>query len=149
MASPCRSAASAIQVDETSIGNGGGQMVAARTPTSFALVLVVVLGLAACGKPASTPAESSRPAPAAHDAHAGPPQSLADWARGATLFDGLGTFHRTVTTSAAEAQQYFDQGMRLMWAFNHDEATRAFARAAEIDSTCALCYWGVALTVGP
>ena len=125
-------------------------MVAARTPTPFALVLVIVLGLAACSKPASTPAESSRaPVPAAHDAHGGPPQSLADWARGATLFDGLGTYHRTVTTSAAEAQHYFDQGMRLMWAFNHDEATRAFARAAEIDSACALCYWGVALTVGP
>lgn len=77
------------------------------------------------------------------------PASLADWARGARLFEGLGSFHRPVTTSSPEAQQYFDQGMRLLWAFNHDESTRSFARAAELDPACAACYWGVALTVGP
>ena len=89
-------------------------------------------------------------APAA-DSH--PPQrvpaSVADWARGARLFEGLGDFHRAVTSSSALAQQYFDQGMRLLWAFNHDESTRSFARAAELDPACAACYWGVALTVGP
>jgi tetratricopeptide (TPR) repeat protein len=77
------------------------------------------------------------------------PASIADWARGARRFEGLGTFHRAVTTSSPEAQQYFDQGMRFLWAFNHDEATRSFARAAELDPKCAACYWGVALTVGP
>jgi hypothetical protein len=66
--------------------------VAARTPTSFAIVLVVVLGLAACGKPASTLPNRLAPAPAAHDAHAGPPRSLADWARGATLAMGSKRF---------------------------------------------------------
>ena len=39
--------------------------------------------------------------------------------------------------------------MRLLWSFNHDEFTRSFAKAAEIDPDCAMCYWGVALTVGP
>ena len=39
--------------------------------------------------------------------------------------------------------------MRLLWAFNHDESTRSFAKAAELDPRCAICYWGVALTVGP
>jgi tetratricopeptide (TPR) repeat protein len=87
-------------------------------------------------------------APGAHD-HGGPPATLAGWARGARLFEHLGTFHRPVTTSSAEAQQYFDQGMRLLWAFNHDESTRSFAQAAVLDPACALCYWGVALTVGP
>ncbi|MFL6605849.1 MAG: hypothetical protein ACJ8R9_31610 [Steroidobacteraceae bacterium] len=77
------------------------------------------------------------------------PVSLNDWARGAQLFDGLGTFHRKIPTSSAEAQQYFDQGMRLMWAFNHDESSRSFARAAQLDPDCAICLWGVALTVGP
>ncbi len=77
------------------------------------------------------------------------PATLADWAHGAQLFDGLGDFHRAITTSVPAAQQYFDQGMRLMWAFNHDEATRSFARAAELDPGCAACYWGVSLTVGP
>ena len=39
--------------------------------------------------------------------------------------------------------------MRFIWAFNHDEATRSFAKAAQIDPSCASCYWGVALTLGP
>jgi tetratricopeptide (TPR) repeat protein len=78
-----------------------------------------------------------------------PPQTLAEWAKGARLYDGLGSFHRAVTTSSPEAQRYFDQGMRFIWAFNHDEATRSFAKAAEIDPGCASCWWGVALTLGP
>jgi tetratricopeptide (TPR) repeat protein len=77
------------------------------------------------------------------------PASLADWARGAQIFDGLGSYHRKISSTSAEAQQYFDQGMRLMWAFNHDEASRSFARAAQLDPQCAICLWGVALTVGP
>jgi tetratricopeptide (TPR) repeat protein len=84
-----------------------------------------------------------------HDAMPGPPQTLADWSKGARLYDGLGGFHRAVTTSSPEAQRYFDQGMRFIWAFNHDEATRSFARAAELDPGCASCWWGVALTLGP
>ena len=77
------------------------------------------------------------------------PDTLAAWAKGAQLFDGLGTFHRKVTTRSALAQRYFDQGMRFIWAFNHDEATRSFAKAAQIDPRCGSCYWGVALTLGP
>ncbi len=82
-------------------------------------------------------------------AMAGAPAGLAQWSQGARLFDNLGSFHRAVTTSSPLAQQYFDQGMRLLWAFNHDEATRSFAQAARLDPACASCYWGVALTVGP
>ena len=89
--------------------------------------------------------------PPAAAAHAMPalPATVAEWAQGARLFDGLGGFHRNVTTSSAPAQQYFDQGMRFLWAFNHDEATRSFAKAAALDPECAACFWGVALTVGP
>lgn len=85
------------------------------------------------------------------DTHGMPaiPATLADWAQGARLFEGLGDFHRRVTTSSPLAQQYFDQGMRFLWAFNHDEATRSFAKAAQLDPACAACYWGVALTIGP
>jgi tetratricopeptide (TPR) repeat protein len=79
----------------------------------------------------------------------GVPVTLAQWAEGAQSFDGLGNFHRAVTTNSKEAQAYFDQGMRLLWAFNHDESSRSFAKAAEIDPGCAMCFWGVALTVGP
>jgi tetratricopeptide (TPR) repeat protein len=84
-----------------------------------------------------------------HHAATGIPASLAEWAQGARLYEGLGGFHRPVTTSSPVAQQYFDQGMRFLWAFNHDESTRSFARAAVLDPACAACYWGVALTVGP
>jgi tetratricopeptide (TPR) repeat protein len=77
------------------------------------------------------------------------PASVADWARGALLFEGLGNVHRPITTSSADAQKYFDQGLALMWGFNHDEATRSFAKAAELDPKCAACFWGVSLTVGP
>jgi len=77
------------------------------------------------------------------------PTTLAGWSRGARLFDGLGNYHRLVSTKSPEAQRYFDQGMRLLWGFNHDESTRSFARALELDPTCAMCAWGVALTVGP
>jgi hypothetical protein len=74
--------------------------------------------------------------------------TLAQWAEGAQLFIGLGDFHRAVSTSRKSAQAYFDQGMRFLWAFNHDESTRSFAKAAQEDPNCAMCYWGVALTVG-
>src|SRR3954468_14926110 len=93
---------------------------------------------------------AAAPAAAQHDSHAPtPPQTLAEWAAGARLYDGLGTFHRPVTTRVPEAQLLFDQGMRFVWAFNHDEATRSFARAAQLDPACASCWWGVALTLGP
>jgi len=85
----------------------------------------------------------------APDEHAHAPASLEAWAQGAQLFEGLGHFHRGISSHSAPAQAYFDQGMRLLWAFNHDEATRSFAQAAKLDPDCAACYWGVALTVGP
>jgi tetratricopeptide (TPR) repeat protein len=93
---------------------------------------------------ASTPAAATamRPMPAV-------PGSIDDWANGAHEFEGLGDFHRKIATKSPEAQRYFDQGMRFLWAFNHDESTRSFARAAQLDPDCAACYWGVALTVGP
>ena len=79
----------------------------------------------------------------------GAPASLSDWARGAQIFEGMGTFHRKISSTSPQAQEYFDQGMRFMWAFNHDEASRSFARAAQLDPHCGICLWGVALTVGP
>src|SRR5437868_7358385 len=87
----------------------------------------------------------------AHDSHGppAPPDTLAGWTKGAQLFHGLGAFHRKITTRSPLAQKYFDQGMRFIWAFNHDEATRSFAKAAQIDPRCASCYWGIALTLGP
>lgn len=64
------------------------------------------------------------------------------------LYDNLGDHHFAVTTSPG-AQRYFDQGMRLYYAFNHAEAIRAFDEGARLDPGCAMCYWGRALALGP
>jgi tetratricopeptide (TPR) repeat protein len=117
------------------------------------LACMLSLALCACGEASRESTTRSAPSSssAGTNAHAMPQvlTSISAWAEGAQLFEGLGSAHRTVATSSAEAQKYFDQGLRLLWAFNHDESTRSFAKAAELDPDCALCYWGVAFTVGP
>ena len=65
------------------------------------------------------------------------------------LYDNLGDYHHEITTASDRAQQYFDQGLRLSYAFNHAEAIRSFQQAAELDPGCAMCYWGVAFALGP
>src|SRR5438445_1022989 len=65
------------------------------------------------------------------------------------LYTDLGTHHKAVGTRVPLAQQYFDQGLRLVYGFNHAEAIRSFARAAELDPNCAMCYWGIAYAYGP
>src|SRR5439155_12639862 len=65
------------------------------------------------------------------------------------LFDDLGSYHHAVTTSNELAQKYFDQGLRLVYGFNHDEAERAFREAARLDPTCAMAWWGVSYALGP
>jgi tetratricopeptide (TPR) repeat protein len=65
------------------------------------------------------------------------------------LWSNLGTIAYKITTANPEAQQYFDQGLRLSYAFNHAEARRAFRKAQKLDPDCAMCYWGEALVLGP
>lgn len=65
------------------------------------------------------------------------------------IMPGLSDLHHPVSTSTPEAQKFFDQGLRLVYAFNHDEASRAFHRAADIDGHLAMAWWGVALANGP
>jgi tetratricopeptide (TPR) repeat protein len=62
---------------------------------------------------------------------------------------GLGDLHHPVSTKNPQAQQFFDQGLRFIYAFNHDEAARSFRHAAELDAKLAMAYWGVAEAVGP
>src|SRR6266581_2238066 len=66
-----------------------------------------------------------------------------------TFVTGLGNLHHPVSTTNSQAQQFFDQGLRFIYAFNHDEAARSFQRAAELDPKLAMAYWGVAEAVGP
>ncbi|MFQ5508275.1 MAG: hypothetical protein ACE5FN_02950 [Leptospirillia bacterium] len=65
------------------------------------------------------------------------------------LFDELGHLSHTVTTGSPLAQRYFNQGLRLTWGFNHDEALAAYEEAARIDPACAMCEWGTAYVLGP
>jgi tetratricopeptide (TPR) repeat protein len=65
------------------------------------------------------------------------------------LYDNLGVMHHEISSAVPEAQQYFDQGLRLVYGFNHAEAIRSFEQAIEFDGQCAMCYWGVALAHGP
>ena len=65
------------------------------------------------------------------------------------LYDNLGMLHYPITTAVPLAQRYFDQGLRLYYAFNHQEAIRSFQEGARLDPDCAMCYWGIALAYGP
>jgi len=77
------------------------------------------------------------------------PATTATLSKAPPLFEGLGGLSRTVTTSSPEAQRYFDQGLAFLYAFNHDEAIRAFSHAAELDPSCAMAFWGLAYANGP
>ncbi len=65
------------------------------------------------------------------------------------LQEGLGGHHYPISTDVAMAQRYFDQGLILSYGFNHAEAARSFREAQTLDPTCAMCYWGEALVLGP
>ena len=95
-------------------------------------IRIGILALAICGTAA-----------AQHSDHAPAP------AKPATMVSGLGDLHHPVSTTHADAQQFFDQGLRYIFAFNHDEAARSFQRAAELDPTLAMAYWGMAEAIGP
>ncbi len=65
------------------------------------------------------------------------------------LYTDLGNHHHAINSRTPGTQEYFDQGLRLVFAFNHGEAIRAFTEAARRDPACAICYWGIALAYGP
>lgn len=116
------------------------------------LALSALLG--ACGAsppPATSPAPAATASAAPHTGTHAParPVTLAWLAETAIPLSGLGTHTRPVTTRSVEAQAYFDQGLRLLYSFNHDEATRSFAKAAALDPKCAMCFWGASITLGP
>ncbi|HEV3420528.1 MAG TPA: hypothetical protein VG075_09495 [Candidatus Acidoferrum sp.] len=67
----------------------------------------------------------------------------------AVLLPGLGQHHHTISTKNTEAQRLFDQGLTLVFGFNHEEAARSFRRASELDPESAMAFWGTALALGP
>src|SRR5262249_33825464 len=98
-------------------------------------VLLAILGTSALAlsasaqtPPAPTPGAAPKPAEA--------------------LFSGMGAHRHPIRTPSAEAQKYFDQGVVLLFGFNHDEAYRSFSRAAELDPKSPMPHWGMALVLG-
>jgi len=79
-------------------------------------------------------------------AHDAAPATAASSVR---LDPGLGPLHHPVSTRNPKAQAYFDQGMKLVFAFNHEAAIQSFQRAAQLDPNLAMAYWGIALALGP
>ncbi len=67
----------------------------------------------------------------------------------AQIFDDMGSHRRMITTDSAAAQKYFDQGLTWMYSFNHDEAVRSFHRAADLDPSAPMPWWGISLCHGP
>ncbi|KAI9042711.1 uncharacterized protein KD926_005039 [Aspergillus affinis] len=68
---------------------------------------------------------------------------------GTEAYYDLGSYRRSVTTSSAEAQLWFNRGLIWAYSFNHTEAVRCFERAAECDPNCAMALWGIAYASGP
>lgn len=93
--------------------------------------------LLACAAPSSATESTAAAAPQKNQSDTVP------------LYRNLGSHHKRISTKISAVQQYFDQGLRLVYGFNHAEAIRSFTRAAELDPTCAMCYWGIALAYGP
>ena len=123
----------------------------------FAIVLgLAALGFAACSKPASKAASDGVgmamsgpmnmkmtmiPMPTVYAGEADKP--------GAPMFKGLGAHKHPINTKNAQTQLLFDQGINLLFGFNHAEAIRSFREAARQDRDCAMCWWGVAFALGP
>lgn len=75
--------------------------------------------------------------------------SLFAQSKSAALMPGLGQHHHTISTTNSEAQRFFDQGLTLVFGFNHEEGARSFRRASELDPQSAMAFWGIALALGP
>lgn len=94
----------------------------------FPLLVLLAFGIPSHGS-AQQPAKTSAPQPV-------------------QLLPGLGNHHHSIATKSPEAQKFFDQGLALSYAFNRAEAARSFRRAAELDPSAAMPWWGVSLSLG-
>ena len=65
------------------------------------------------------------------------------------LQTGLGRIQHLIQTTSPVAHQFFNQGLMLIYGFNHDEAIRSFEKAASLDPAAAMPHWGIALALGP
>ena len=125
--------------------------------------LALVVAVAACGKPhppaasmpmSGAPMSANMPMAGPMDMKMTMPPMPAIYAgqadkAGAPVFTGLGAHRHPIATKVARTQMLFDQGVNLLFGFNHAEAIRSFREAARLDPDCAMCWWGVAFALGP
>ncbi len=121
----------------------------AATERQFGTNFPICHGAPPGGRPAGMMrlAQAQTEVPKAEMQAAAPAGAFAD--TDPPLWEGLGGVTYKVTTANQQAQSYFDQGLRLTFAFNHGEAQRAFRKAQKLDPDCAMCFWGEALVLGP
>ena len=108
-----------------------------RWPFRIAAVTIVAASAVGCGPDDAEEGVTAR----AHADAAAPPDI--------GLREGLGTHGMPISTDSDSAQVYFDQGLRLSYAFNHPAAVASYRKAASFDPECAMCYWGIAWASGP
>ena len=116
------------------------QALSARYRASILALMAIAALSPGCG-PAAPPAA---PAPAT-------PASSTSASTAAVPADDprFGRHHHAIRTTNAEAQRAFDRGFDFVFGFNHEEAAKAFAKAAELDPSTAMPLWGVAWAIGP
>lgn len=111
------------------------------------LILAAILAISACQ---TKPAQEAKDT--VNNTYCAPKTSDKSWyasGKKAPLLPGLEGMNFKITTTNADAQRYFDQGLMLAYGFNHAEAARSFYEASRIDPECAMCYWGFAYVLGP
>jgi len=112
-----------------------------RLPRTAVVVILAALAAACSPSPQATPGS-----PSGHDGHA--PETPAPAAVRTTLLGNLGSYSRPITTRNADAQRWFDEGLNLLYGFNHEESFRSFERASALDPTAPMPHWGMALALG-
>ena len=109
--------------------------------------IAIVLAAAACGC-AAFAILADEPAGQAENNSAAAASDSAGQTEAGSLYQGFSGYARKVTTKNADAQRWFDQGIQLLYGFNHDEAIRSFEQAAKLDPSCAMAWWGSAYALG-
>src|SRR5262245_47180406 len=124
--------------------------------TAACIAVSIVWAMSSCTSQSTTAGQSSRTAShsggggasVARASASASKSAAAQTAEGARLYEGFGNYTRTITTSSADAQRWFNQGIQLLYGFNHDEAIRSFRAAAAEDPKAAMPWWGIAYASG-
>ncbi|MEE1877264.1 hypothetical protein [Altererythrobacter litoralis] len=76
------------------------------------------------------------------------PLSMQAGARSLPHYSSIPTSDITATGISGEGRAYFDQGVALLYGFNHAAAVRSFRKARAFEPECAMCWWGEAYANG-